>query len=709
MKKVSAKKAYALECILLLILVWCVTAVIFKWLKNSSSVFFVAVLCSAVIVLFYTSYTAQKYFRVIVHYCYQYRWVLALVVFIVCVALRIHGSSIGAYNKIFPTQTKMAETTLFGIPRSIRSDEYGVQTPVFFSQTYNDYKLYSEQMSLSETNMVLDYYSPVKDIVAIGKPFLWGYLLFGNEIGLSWYWCGTIILLFMTAFEMCLILTQRARLASFLGAVMIVLSPEIQWWVLPHMPIVILYSMSLFCVIYSCFTVKNAVRRRLLMGLGCTVALGFALSIFPSYQVPCAYVILALLIASLYRDREFICFTKNDCIWLLISVLTVVGILIRFYIISVDDFDLLLNTAYPGHRVSTGGTWKISSLFTDLSSFFLPYKDITYANNCEVSTYIHLAPFFLGAFPQMSLCLRTHEDKNYLVGKTLMIILVIQAVFMVIGFPRFIAEVTLLRFCNRMDGVYGWVATLFTVWGMAVFMKYPDLFTRREKFFYPFIFGVFNSFLVDDKLMDYFSRFMIHGTVRIGWLLVASSVAALMLVLYCILYCKRRMLAGLVVLMMLFSGGTVNPIEKGIGAVINHPLSNVISSISNSQADALWLCTDCSFFISNYVMANGARVLDATNFYPDIEKWTVLDPEQNYDEITNRYANMSATLTNEETSIELMQADHIRLLLNPKSIKEMEVEYLFSKEDYSDLLLQYHIGSEIIAQQDGYGIYKLLY
>lgn len=122
-----------------------------------------------------------KDFAMALDLTFRYRWLIALAVFCVCVALRISGSSIGVYNEVFPTQITPERTTLVGKPRWIRSDEFGVQTPTFFSQQYNQHQLYSQRMSLDPTNMVLNYYSPVWDWTALGKPLMWGYPLFAME------------------------------------------------------------------------------------------------------------------------------------------------------------------------------------------------------------------------------------------------------------------------------------------------------------------------------------------------------------------------------------------------------------------------------------------------------------------------------------------------------------------------------------------------
>ena len=215
----------------------------------------------------------------------------------------------GMYNTFFPTVTDQKEAdkySVIGTDRAIRSDEWAVQVPTFFSQYYNDYNVMSEQMSVGGENMILDYFAPVKSIVTLGKPLNWGYLFFGNEVGLSWYWCGQLILLFMTAFELFMILTNRCVKASVFGAFMIALSPCIQWWFLPHMPIVFLYGMALFDIGYYFFTAKKKWLRWLMTIIAGPIVLGFALSIFPSCQVPVAIIVVVLLIMCLIRDKQSI-------------------------------------------------------------------------------------------------------------------------------------------------------------------------------------------------------------------------------------------------------------------------------------------------------------------------------------------------------------------------------------------------------------------
>ena len=62
--------------------------------------------------------------------------------------------------------------------------------------------------------MIIGYNSPVKDISLLAKPLTWGYVLLGNEYGLSWYFSLKIILLVLISYEFAMILIQNNKKVS---------------------------------------------------------------------------------------------------------------------------------------------------------------------------------------------------------------------------------------------------------------------------------------------------------------------------------------------------------------------------------------------------------------------------------------------------------------------------------------------------------------
>ena len=685
---------------------WACAAFIFLVLPNAALVLPAAGLVSVLLILAWCFHAKAQQAA---DFCFRFRWWLALLVFLLCVGLRLHGSSIGVYDEVFPTQITEKESTLFGIPRWVRSDEFGVTTPKYFSQAANDYRFHSRQMSISPTNMVMDYYSPVWDWTVIGKPFNWGYLLFGNEIGLSWYWCGEIILLFMTALEMCLILTSGQRRASLLGAVLVALSPEIQWWIIPQLPLALLYAMALFCACYW-FAVASGTAGKAASALVLAmVGIGFVLSVLPAVQIPAFYLDAALLIACLRRDRKRLTFTRRDLPRLLLSIAVIAAVLGSFAIKSMDDFPRAFNTVYPGKRVSTGGTRGIDALFPDLSSLFLPYRESTYLNNCEVSCFIQFAPFLVLFSPRIMPYLKQKGDQDLIVGKVLLWATLGEAFFILAGIPEFLAKASFLSYSNRMDSVYDWTATLFTVWGISVFLRYPELFTRREKVLYSILYGIISFTVMDVSTKNYYLSFTNYLGHSIGTLMLLASLLLIVLIVLLALLRQKTIFSAILILTMVFCGGTVNPVERGIGAVTNHPVSAELLRLAEEEPDAYWLCPNSGWFLSNYLTSMGVKALDATNFCPDTGKWDILDPAGVYETVTNRYANQVSDISAEEASVELIQTDLIGIHLNPSNLQPLGVRFLFTTTDYSEAFKPYGITCTYVAGQDGYRIYRLDY
>ena len=288
-------------------------------------------------------------------YIIRYRYIISLIVFCLLVLFKVNGSSIGFYNTIFTdtVDPSLANTEIVGHNRVLRGDEFNVQTPYYFSQYYNDFKMTSHQMSISGQNMILGYNAPVKDITQLSKPFTLGYMFLGNERGLSWYWCSKIILTLLVMYEASFILLRRNKTLSALASLAITFSPAMQWWFAPHLYDVFFWAMTLFVLGYYFFVAKGKTKW-LVSVLAPLAIVGFVLHLFPSLQVPLGVLAIVLLIVCLVRDRKEIQFTKYDFIRLICAGTYVVAVLGRFIIQNYSQIHLLMNTVYPGTRISTG-------------------------------------------------------------------------------------------------------------------------------------------------------------------------------------------------------------------------------------------------------------------------------------------------------------------------------------------------------------------
>lgn len=660
-----------INCIITLCLI---NVVMFKmWNKYPQHFKIICLSCILYIVVICIYFFYDKVKRIIL-YLIKYRYLVALIIFIFCVMFRLHGSSMDFYNTFFPMENPINSTTvIFGESRPIRSDEYRVHTPYYFSQYYNGYKKINKKMSLSGQDMIVGYNAPVKDISLIAKPLTWGYVLFGNEIGISWYWSLKLILLLLASYEISMMITKKNKKVSLLGAGLITFAPALQWWFIPHITDVFLWGMWLCILAYYFFTTKKKWLKNLITVLAPLNLTIFILALFPSCQIGVGLVVFSLFVGLLYRDKKDILFEKTDIIRIIIMVLIILLVLGYSLYTSLDAFKILSDTVYPGHRVSLGGNLGFDKLFTNLTTIFLPYKDSNVSNNCEVSDFIHFMFPFLILFPFIFKELKKKKDSNLIIGLILVVAIVIELFFMIVGFPRIIAKLTLFSYINRMNLIYGFTCVLFTLWSISALWKYPKLINNKIKIVSILLFIIGMVIIINKDNLEYASIY--YYVLEIVWFAF----------IVCSIYMNKKILTiCLVFVLLLLASATINPVSKGISAITNHRLVKEVKKISKKD-DSYFLVAD-SVVVQNLLLANGANVINATNFYPDLKKWNLIDKEKKYENFWNRYYHLEVSLTDKNTEYKLIASDYFIINLNVKDLEKWPVKYVVDNRDISNLL-----------------------
>ena len=92
------------------------------------------------------------------------------------------------------------------------------------------------------------------------------------------------------------------------------------------------------------------------------------------------------------------------------------------------------------------------------------------------------------------------------------------------------------------------------------------------------------------------------------------------------------------------------------------------------------------FGLQSLLIANGAKVINAVNFYPDLKKWKLIDPNNKYKHIWNRYYHVDIELTDKKTKYVLMQCDYFKIKLNVLDLKKWPVKYIISSTNIDDIL-----------------------
>lgn len=648
---------------------------------------------SLLIVLNLTRLCFGAFLRDCFDFLYRWRWVVALIVFTLLVKNKIHTSNAAALMEYFTPDASVEDSILFGTYREIRSDEYAVQLPYYFSQFYNDFSQISHQMSVGGQDMIVGYNAPVLGLTLIGKPFVWGYLLFGNEYGLSWYFSLKTILMFMVSLEMFHILT-RNRWMSVFGAFILTYAPAMQWWYSPHFYDVCFWAVTLFVVGYWFFMFTGGKKWAMTLLAICSLT-GFVLALFPSLQVPMGILMLCLMIACLWRDRADLQFCKLDLLNVAVVIIGVGIVLVPALLSMREALQLLNETDYPGARIVTGGRshnahWMY---FINPISIVQPFVDPSLSNNSELSSYSHFGIACVLFFPYLGWYLFKQKNNSRWIGVVLFAAMIIQGLFMEFEIPEWLARITLLSYCNRMQTVYGFTATIFTVWTVwivtQVRLPRKQLVALGVCVVYTIAAVSVAHYMTIPSTIDAFSEVLgAHTLDAFGGTETATVFVVVVLgFFFWLAFTKwRQLFLAFMLAWTALSGCLVNPIMCSDAAVTDYAFAREVAKIVEDDPDAWWLTTGHDFSQA-LVLANGGKVLNGVNFYPDFEKWELIDPKGKYHKLENRYAHILVEITNDKKmSVEKIQNDWVMLRIPSTDLKKLDVSYISGGERVKLLL-----------------------
>ncbi len=606
----------------------------------------------------------------------MYQWIfekrvwISLGVFAFLVVNRYHFSSIGQFDQyIQPGDGSQYAAPVAGQSRAIRSDEWMLGVPRFLSAEYSDYGKYN-QIVRAEKTTNLSASGLYRSYSALAQPMDWGFYLFGSEIGLSFRWCFKMVFGFLFSYEFCLILTRRKRLLSLAGASLIWFSSCNMWW--STMNWILAGEAALVFVWY--FLEERDRRKRILWGLGLAVSAScfLVVDLYPAWQVPAGYLYLLVLIWMIAEHWQDIrSYRWKD--WLL-----AVGCLVFLFSIAgaylLNDMEYLtdiMNTKYPGQRVSYGGR-SIQQLLGYLPTFFTSLEH--YANPSEAGRFVSFFPIPWA----LSLVVFVRSRKKDLLTGLLLGGSTFLSLYCMVELPGFLARISLLTYSTpeRTALVLGFAQILLLLVTVSRFEEREGLslpagiltvvltgivtvwYGRQCCPEYPkWIYFVFLGILVFGSLLTLISRF--GENVR-QWALAGLS------------------------LLLIVTGLRVNPLMCGLDAIRSKPAAEAVAEITEQDSTGKWLAVE-NIAAGNFLIACGAPAINSVNYIPNMELWKKLDPKGEKEEIYNRYAHILVYLTEEETEMELVQADLINLKLSCQDLKKLGISYLFSSHSLEEL------------------------
>ena len=625
--------------------------------------------------------------RSILNWTFRSKLLLAVwLLFFLLVALGVHGSSTpsvarwwapemsyGGYliDKVKPGTSQKAEQVpwlsqlLMAQPREIRSDEWLVWTPWALSQLSHSprFPVVNRNIGTGQ-NMLVFSTTPVWHIATLARPATWGYFILGARRGFAWLWwfqvfaCFTVLFLLMEV-----ILDGDQKLAAF-GAFWFCASAYVVGWSL--WPAYVVFFPALACL--SGYHLLRSVSRRvqILCGvlLGVSLA-GFAMVLYPAWQVPLAYLFILIFVGLALRDRLFAGlrpFPRYRVLCLTIGVVICCGLVLAFVWSCRDDFRIMSATIYPGQRVSLGGDYPLWKLFRgnyNLGSMYEYHPGLM--NQSEEGAFYLLFPAVLPALLLSGNLRRSIGIVAWLLASLILVLLF----FLYFGVPESVAKLTLLRYLapKRVDLSVG-LASIILVVRLHAIAKLNQLFERKRRLM--LLCGLFMAAIIAATGVN--MTIQTNGFPSSHAIVLATLVGGVLS--YWMLSGNTGAFTGLTTILVIATVALFNPLTTSLSHIYNSEVARQIKELdAKHNTPPLWVCYG-NTYLGSLVTILGGRSISGNHWPPQMSFWHALDPAGEYETSYNGYCRVFLAYENEPMKVAFSGENHRNVLwvgLNPRN------------------------------------------
>ena len=585
-----------------------------------------------------------------------------LAVFVVLMTFTAFGIS-GSSTPLLATDAGSGDSVVFGLPRSIRSDEWIVHTPMVISQVENDSPRYGD-VGVGSHDMSILSDLPVLDWTAVFHPNHWAYpiLPIDNAYAFDWWSVGAILVLGTYCFL--LVVTGSLRW-SILGALFLYGSPYLHWW----------YTASVFTAIgwmafagaFLLVAVTSTGRRRIVFSaLGAFSLVCFALVIYPPWQIPAAIAVAGVTSGALWTRWRTNAASLRSIVTAgaAMAVLTLIPLGV-FVLTHRPAMNAIAHTVYPGARVIPGGSLPWTHLFS--SWFGLNYltngsgmRGALFPNESEASSFLFLGVTLLFALPLVWRFVAPLGDRlrGVMIATVAVMALFLTQLF--VGLPKIVARVTYLSVVPEPRTLIGLgFSSMVLVVVIGVSLERFEI-PRRTKWFATAVLVSVSAVCVIGLAQDFRSVHAAMGSRLIAVAVIAAVASAA-------LYFWRPLVSvGVIALFGLMVSVPVNPLVNGISQARDSLVVSKVRTISSApNGDGAWVAE--TYPLASLLTTAGVQNLSGVNLYPNVAAWEIIDPSHTYENAWNRYSQAVWSFdTNLKAAVvALPQADMVEVKINP--------------------------------------------
>lgn len=623
-------------------------------------------------------------------FVFKWRYALAGVYLLVTIVFELSGSSLGMWATTLDGE--LGQGLLLGTPRWMRTDEWATSLAMVFAQ-FNDESGFLPYFGEVFRGASTDMYwlnAPVFDYASLFRPFMWGYFVLGLAKGLAFWWNARFIVLLMLSFEFALRFFGKSRRLALAYALLVSLAPAVTWWGMSdHM----IYIQALFLVAVAFLKASSWPKRFGFATLFFYVFGCYVLVVYPAWQVPFGLLIAVCGIVYAVQNRKSFCWKPAQLVLCCLPGIVFLAVSFMYIVAtSAETVQVVTNTVYPGKRLEFGGADPAYLLRYPMSLFVpLTTGGLSTDRVDMLSSFFDLAP--LGLLWALYLIFAKKQRDGLLISLVVLDLFFIA--YYVLGFPEIVAKLTLMSYTTseRMVVVIGYTNLL-------LLFKACSLASPKDGWHAKGVVAVIFGLVL--CAVSYFIE-----PAYMGWAKLAVEFALLAFTAFFFLAKKEDWIVIAALAIALFGGAMVNPVQQGIAPVQDDGLIEKIRELKASS-NKRWLSeTD---WAENIPVLGGAPTISSTHTYPDMELWSVLDPDGSDDLFYNRYAHLRVLVDDaDESEIGLIEQDVVSATIPLDLLDDLDVGYIVSNRDLTEFNDDDNVDFNLVYDGHQYDIYEVVY
>jgi hypothetical protein len=521
---------------------------------------------------------------------------------------------------------------LLGRPQGIRVDDYAVVLPLALAQIAHEppFPVVNRDIGAGQA-MLLPFQVPVAHPATLFRPDTWGFFL-GADTGMAWRWWTRWLGLFAVWALVLLVVTQGDRAASALASLALVMAPFFQFWGLRTVPAALHGGIAVLGALGLLFARRPAPIVLAGVALGFAGG-GFGLVFYPPFQLPVAYLGVALVGALAFVHRGALA-PRERLGWRLFAA-ALAALLVAVAAGSLlwsagGAVDRMLHTSYPGRRISVGGERTLFELLG--ANLGVPLGVAEFGpllNICESAGFWLLSP------PLAAAALwRSRRGGRRLDALEIALLLAVAALALhaLVPMPRWLARATGFA---AVPGRRSAIAL-----GLADVLLAARLLARRGAPWRPA--GAAALAAAWAALLAATAARLAAALPAYPAALGAGFVAANAALVWLALRARRPALplAALAAASCVVAGWFNPLVRGGADALRENELSRAILAIDRAHGgDTVWVSYG-DWVIPNLFRVLGVRALNGVIPVPQFELWAPLDPKGHARSIYNRFAHV---------------------------------------------------------------------